>query len=118
MEMTNLITDKRIVSIKKLFKDEIRQVDIILALISHKKAVGFTLGMTIKDVIKGLKEYDKFFLYGSSSYILNLLEQMSDFNVSLLEYSECNTLYNITSFSLAYYNHDEKQKQEFSNYLY
>ena len=79
--MVGIITDKRIVSIKQLFKDELRQINIILALISKGKSVGFVLGMTLKDIIKGLKEYDKFFLYKTNSYVLNLLKQMTDSNI-------------------------------------
>lgn len=113
--LTNIATNKRIMSIKKEFNHELRQINILIKLIFRAKDIGFILGMPLKEIVKGLKYYDKFFLFKSTPYVLHLLEQLSDPNISLLEYSKDNSLYNVTTFSLAFHNHDEKQ--EIASYL-
>ena len=113
VEMVQMVTNKRIESIKALFKDELQQVDVLIALISKFMDFGFKLGMTFEDIVKGLEDYDKFYLFENEPYVLNLLKLMSCPNIALLDYTEVNRLYNTNSFSYSYYNHVSSDSNNF-----
>lgn len=93
------------------FRNELKQVDLLIAVLWDGKEHGYWLGMEFKNIIKSLSFYEKFNFFKSIPYVHSLLKALADPDVSVLEmdYNQDPKMmnddtFNLTSFGLTYYN--------------